>query len=157
MDTSLIGVCADCVIGDTDSYPYGALLVGTLADHLEHPHLVLVSDREGFARAIVAIVTYEVGHHTDGLTCGLRALESNIDEAPVVHDPLGVRELLAPTPGTLSDSHLMLVHVPDDIVGDGSLWDEAEGLARVPLVYLQHESLAPSLGRVVDEVAIEGV
>ena len=51
----------------------------------------------------------------------------------------------------------MLVHVPDDIVGDGSLWDEAEGLARVPLVYLQHESLAPGLGWVVDEVAIEGV
>ena len=70
--------------------------------------------------------------------------------------PLG-SELLASTPGTLGDGHLMLVHVPDDIVGDGSLWDEAEGLARVPLVYLQHEALAPSLGWVVDEVAIEGV
>ena len=34
VDTSLIGVCADRIVGDADSYPYGTLLVGALADHL---------------------------------------------------------------------------------------------------------------------------
>ena len=157
VDAGLIGVCADGVIRDADSYPGGALLLRALADHLQHPDLVLVRDSEGLARAVVAVVSYQTGHDADGLAGRLATLQGDVDQAAVVHDTLGVGELLAPAPGTLGDGHLVLVHIAYDIVGDGGLGDEAEGFARVPLVYLEHEPLAPALGGVVDEVTIEGV
>ena len=66
-------------------------------------------------------------------------------------------ELLAATPSTLGDGYLMLVHVPHDIVGDSGLRDIAKGLARIPLVDLEHKALAPSLSWIMYEVAVEGV
>ena len=65
VDTCLIGVSCDSVIGDADSYPRSALLLGALADKLHDPDFVLVSDGEGLTRAVVAVVADEVGHDAD--------------------------------------------------------------------------------------------
>ena len=65
MDTCLVGVRCDSVIGDADSYPRSALLLGALADKLHDPDFVLVSDGEGLTRAVVAVVADEVGHDAD--------------------------------------------------------------------------------------------
>ena len=157
MDTCLIGMRADRVIRDTDSDPYGTLFLGTFTNHFENPDLVLISDCKGFPRAIIAVVPDKVRHRADCLTSTLRALQSDINETSVVHDALGVRELLASTPRTLGDGYLVFVHVPDDVVGDGGLGDEAQRLACIPLMHLEHKPLTPRLGWVMDKIAIERV
>ena len=65
VDTCLVGVRCDSIIGDADSYPRSALLLGALADKLHDPDFVLVSDGEGLTRAVVAVVADEVGHDAD--------------------------------------------------------------------------------------------
>ena len=65
VDTRLIGVGRDAVVRDADSYPYGALTAGSLADHFHDPCLVLVGDGERFAAAVVTVRSHKVGHHLD--------------------------------------------------------------------------------------------
>ena len=157
MDAGLVSVGSDRLVRDADSHPSSAFLLRTLADELHDPDLVLIGDGEGFAGAVVAVVTDEIRHDADGFTGTRGALKGYVDKAPVVHDTRGVVELLAPAPSTFGDSDLVLVHVPHDVVGDRRLRDIPQRLARIPLVDLEHEPLAPRLGRIVDEVTVEGV
>ena len=157
MDAGLVSVGSDSVVGDADSHPGSAFLLRALADELHDPDLVLIGDSEGFAGAVVAVVTDKIRHDADGFTGARGALKGYVDEATIVHNTLRVVELLAPAPSTLGDGDLMLVHIAHDVVGDRRLRDIPKGLARIPLVDLEHKTLAPRLGRIVDEVTVERV
>ena len=125
VDACLVSMGCDGIVGDADRYPGSSLFLRTLPDHFHDPDFILICDSEGFPRAVVAVVTYEIGHDADRLTSRAGALECYIDQATIVHDPRRVGELFASAPGALSDSDLMLIHIPHDIVGYGSLRDVA--------------------------------
>ena len=123
----------DEAVGHQARHPHRAFVAVALADHLEQPHLVRVGDGEGLARAGVAVLRHQVGHHRDGLAGRLRPLQPEPHQAAVVDDGLRVVQLFTPPEGALGDDELVLVHVADDRVRLFGLVDLPEELAGVPL------------------------
>ena len=46
MNTTLVGMCGNTVIGHTDSHPYGTAYTGSLANHLHDPDLIRIGNRK---------------------------------------------------------------------------------------------------------------
>ena len=80
MDAGMIGVAGDAAVGDAASHPYGTLVVLAFAYHFENPNLVGVGNREGFALRGVAVLLYKVGHHLEGLSGGLGAFKTQVNQ-----------------------------------------------------------------------------
>ncbi|OPZ66252.1 MAG: hypothetical protein BWY83_02932 [bacterium ADurb.Bin478] len=75
-DARLVGMAADGAIRNTLRHPYGALAARTFADHLHDPNLLWIGDGKGLAAAAIAVLCHQIGHHFDGLSRGLGALQS---------------------------------------------------------------------------------
>ena len=58
LDTGLVGMRRDTIVRDADRYPNGTFVTRSLTDHLHHPSLVLIGDRERLATAVIAIFLY---------------------------------------------------------------------------------------------------
>ncbi len=58
LDTGLVGMRRDTIVRDADRYPNGTFVARSLTDHLHHPSLVLIGDRERLATAVIAIFLY---------------------------------------------------------------------------------------------------
>ena len=157
-DAGLVGVARDGVVGDAHRYPHRTFL-GSLADHLHHPELVFVGDRERFARRGVAVVLHEIGHYLDRLAGGLRPFERDLDQRAVVDDAVACRILkfLVASPGRFTDTHLVLVHVTDHVICVGRLGNLAEGLAGVPVHDFAHRPFRVVGRRGVGQHAVEVV
>jgi len=65
----LVGVPGDGIVGYAHGNSHGTLL-GAIANHLHHPHFILVGYGERLPAAGVAILVDEVCHHLYGLACG---------------------------------------------------------------------------------------
>ncbi len=78
-------MAGDGVVGNAYRNPHGTLL-NSFANHLKHPHLILVGDGERLARRSVAMLCHEVCHHVKSLACGLGTFEGHIYQRTVIHD-----------------------------------------------------------------------
>ena len=47
-DAALVGMSTDCIIRNTEGYPYSTLGTGTFTHHLHDPSLIRIADGEGF-------------------------------------------------------------------------------------------------------------
>ena len=112
-------------IRDSHCRPNSSKLV-SLSDHFEDPHFVLVHDGERLAFAVIAVSGDQIGHHFDGFTGSLGALQRQPDQVSVVDDALLRDELFTTDESGLADGDLILVHVADDVVCVGHLRDLAE-------------------------------
>ena len=116
-DPAHVGVGGDISFGNPGRDPDDALDAGALADQLHDPGLVLVGDREGLARAAVAVFLAERVDDRDGLAGRLRPLEGQHHQAVVVELALAVDQLAAAAGGRLAERELVFVHQADDGVG----------------------------------------
>ena len=71
-DTALVGMTANCVIGNSQSHPYHTFLrlltVRTATLHLHNPSLVGVANSNGLTFTVVAVGLDERCHRYDGFT-----------------------------------------------------------------------------------------
>ena len=116
-DTAGIGIGGNAVVRKAHGNPNGTLVIGTLADELHDPGLVLVAYGEGLAGVAVSIFLDKVMHNLDGLPGGSCALQSKVHELEVAKPALLVVQLLAAVPGCFYYSYLILVHKTGHIVG----------------------------------------
>ena len=158
-DAGVVGVSGNAVIGDAHGYPNGTEFVRSLADHVHNPNLVGVTNREGLTLAGIAVLGHQFGHHLDGLTGGLGALQGDVDEAAIVDDGLAIEvpEFLTAAPSALGDGHLVLVHVAHDGIGVGYLGDGTHALAAVPVDDFAHSACGMVGSGQVLQVTEEGV
>ena len=114
-------MCTDAIVGDAQSHPHNILRTRTATHHLHDPRLVRVADREGLALRAVSVGLHETRHHLDSFAGGLGTLQAEIHQRTVVDNARGVHHLLATAEGSLTDAHLILIDVADDVVRHGSL------------------------------------
>ena len=92
MDSTLIGMRCNAVVGNTNSYPKCALLVRTFADHLHQPKFVFIGNGEGLATAGVTIFFYQTGHLADGLARRFSALQGDAHKTYIIKNALRIYE-----------------------------------------------------------------
>ena len=126
VNAALVRVARNAVVRNAHGNPDNALLVGSLAYHLENPNFVRVTNGEGFAGGGVAIFIDQRGHDANGFAGGLGTLKGERHERGVVHDSLRVHELLASAEGGFSHADLVFVDVAHDGVGVSRLRNGAE-------------------------------
>ena len=148
-DTALVSMSADGVVGNAHSHPHSTFVLWSLAYHLHNPRLVRVAYRKGLALRIVTILSNERCHHVNSLASCLRALKSDVDERAIIENALGVNKFLAPAERCLSDGHLPLVDVSNDIISLWSLGNLAMINIGVPVVNLAHLTLSMLASRVM--------
>ena len=146
----LVGVCENGSVGNFLRHPHRSLLELALADELHQPGLVAVDAREGLPVARVTVRLDEVVDEFDGVDANLCALEGYPYQVSVVHHPAGAVgvQFRETSERGFSHHHSMLVGVPDDGVRLGSLGDDAEEDAVVPV---------PDLARGVRWVRLGGI
>ena len=110
-------MAGDAIIRNTDSDPNRALVTGTFSNHLHHPDLILVGDRERLATAVITIFLHQARHDLDRLAGRLRPLQRDIDQAAVVHDSGRIHQLAPAPKRAFRYRQLMLVHVAYHRVG----------------------------------------
>ncbi len=122
-DAAHVGRNGDMVIGDSHGSPDATLLAGTLALHLEDPHLFRVGDGEALPGVAVAILLDELSHQGDGLaSCGAAFEHDSLQLLNHKHSVF-IHHCVEAGVGGLADSKLLLVEA-----GIGRV-EEAVGVA----------------------------
>ena len=151
-DATLVSMCTNCIIRNTESYPNHALRAWSLAHHLHNPSFVRITDGKGFAFWIITIGIGEGGHHLDSLACRFTALESNIDEWTIVHDTCRISHLLTSTISSFTDGDLPFIDIANHIISLGSLRNLTMIFIGIPIVNLTHLALSMLTSRKMTEI-----
>ena len=149
-NAALIGVARNGIVGNADGAPHDSSILAS-ALHLHDPGLVGVAEREGLSLRAVAIGLGQGCHHLDGLAGRLRALQSKIDERPIIDAAFGIDHLLTTAICSLANGHLIFIDVSDDIVGLFSLRNLSDVFVAVPVHDVAHRAFGMSGGGVVAE------
>ena len=151
-DATLVSMCTNCIIRNTESYPNHALRAWSLAHHLHNPSFVRITDGKGFAFWIITIGIGEGGHHLDSLTGSLTTLQGNIDEWTIVHDTCRISHLLTSTISSFTDGDLPFIDIANHIISLGSLRNLTMIFIGIPIVNLTHLALSMLTGRKMTEI-----
>ena len=141
VNTAVVGMCCDAVVGDAYGYPYGALAPLALANHFHDPYFVGVGDRKTFATAGKAVFADEVGHHLDGFASGFGTLKTECHEADVVDAFASAVEFLATAECGFGDGQLVLVDLTDYSISFRCFGDIAEVVVGVAVDDATHCAL----------------
>ena len=87
LDTRLVGMSRDTIIGHAYSHPYGTTYTGTFTDHLHNPYFIGIGNGKRLSFAIIAIFLYKVSHNPNGLTSCTRTLQTDIYKAAIIDNP----------------------------------------------------------------------
>ena len=156
-DAALVGMCADAVVGHSDSHPHCPFASRALAHHLKHPCLVLVGDGEGLSLAVVAVFGHERCHDVDGIPGACGTFERDIDKRAIVHNSLRVHHLLPSSEGGLCDGHLILVDLSYHVVGSLRLTYLAVILVGVPVVDVAHLVFGMRASHMAEHISVHAV
>ena len=146
-------------VGDADGHPNGTTVGVDSVASLSHfrsvafghdfhvPHFVGIADAERLAVTSIAILLHQVGHHFDGFSGRLAALQSDEHEAAVVDDACRVHQLLATAKGGLTKGHLKFIDITHNLVSVRWLRHTATWRVGTTVVTNTHAALGPVGGR----------
>ena len=128
-DAGDVGRDGNLVVGDADGSPDATDALGTLAEDLKEPRLLLVGNSEALAAVTVAIFLDQLPHEADGIArCGA-TLQGDAGEFLDHEDALLVAQGVAATDGGLAHGKLLLVEAGiggvEEAIGVSRLWDGA--------------------------------
>ena len=159
VNTALVGVRADAVVGDAHSHPHSAFGRVAFTDHFEDPSLVGVGNRERFALRCVTMAGYKARHHADGFASRLGALQSERHERHIVDTAHRILrpEFFAAAESRFGDGQLVFVDVAHHIISVGCLGDFAEGLVGVAVYDFAHRTGRVLARWIVEQAAVHAV
>ena len=118
MNSALVGMATDAIIGNAHSYPYCTFTTWSFSYHLQNPNLVRIGNRETLTFAAIAIVFHQLGHDRNCLTCCFSSLQGNVHQTSIIkHTRNRITQLLASTICSLMNSQLMFVHQSHNSIG----------------------------------------
>ena len=116
MDTCLVGMSRNTIIGHTNCNPYCTADTGTFTNHLHNPDFVGIGKREWFSFAIIAILLYKIGHDLDSLTSCTRTLQTDIYQTSIIDYSGRIRQFGTSSKSSFPNSDLILIHIANHIV-----------------------------------------
>ena len=138
-------MCRDISVGNTDCNPncslievYPVLIFWFAGNYVHEPYLILVGKRDGLSTWGIAVLICKGCKNLYSLPGTLCPLQGNVNERAVIQHGSGIPEFRSSAPCRFSNKHLVLIHIPDNIICIIHLRNITQEPLLSPLPYLNH-------------------